>query len=883
MYIYWFTDKRNTIENNSFTKLVGKFSDCFSQIYSSINIIMNEIAKIAFINTYIIITESTYKDFIGEFKKKMREIRVIPKFIIYTRDKSYKRVNNTNNSFFNYGGKFSSFDDIATFIQNDQIISNIEDISDFSDTLGIQSRLLEDNEEKEAKLILDPIESLKQMYLPIYFKTLVKVEKSDIYKFDKFTKELYKNYKKDKDIEKLLSQIIKMKHIPIELLSKYWVRVYTGKYFHYDMNDYLNQGKSGEYTLFIKMMFEALKLKVFESPIIKILYRGAHMQITEINNIKKCFNKKSNKLAAGILFCRAFLSFSCLKEKAIRFALSDKYFDNNTMKRVLFELTSNEKINQTLNTHADVEQFSFYPDEKEILFFPFSAFEIIGYSLSYEQGEELTVIKLTYLSRNDSRLRRKKNLDQTINDDKLIDSEFKSKIKESNIIDKDELDNSSISSIINKTNHYFQEEQSIIDNSQNIQLQQLEEINYDISEIYSSSKEIFENNNGNQNFNPIDNIEVKNINNLGNKTPKLKRYLIIFIIIFVISALIIFIVIVVTKKINKKDKNQIDSNSDEITSDQIKDYYIFDNSNIAIDSYINGKHFSTEDTNYNENSNNNIYPYENESQNSIKDQNSDENSNIIIHPNTNENQISTKDKYSNENSDDIDNPYILDNSYIIKKTNINEDSIPNKTIYTTENTNQIIYKTSINNPTDVIKNTNQIIYNTSIINPTDVIHNSDKTGESDSVESSEDDLYPYINESSIEYQYALIELEKMNYYRKKHGVGDLQIDLELINLVYEDILEMLYTGNINIGGTKNNKGENLGQYLLLHFSNNTLSLGYATESWYESKKNSFEENDCMISNITTNYGFGAICVSNGCIAMAYFYPANSDAGYGLVN
>ena len=53
------------------------------------------------------------------------------------------------------------------------------------------------------------------------------------------------------------------------------------------------------------------------------------------------------------------------------------------MKRVLFELTSNEKINQTLNTHADVEKFSFYPGEKEILFFPFSAFEIIGHSLSY--------------------------------------------------------------------------------------------------------------------------------------------------------------------------------------------------------------------------------------------------------------------------------------------------------------------------------------------------------------------------------------------------------------------------------------------------------------------------------------------------------------------
>ena len=91
----------------------------------------------------------------------------------------------------------------------------------------------------------------------------------------------------------------------------------------------------------------------------------------------------------------------------------------------------------------------------------------------------------------------------------------------------------------------------------------------------------------------------------------------------------------------------------------------------------------------------------------------------------------------------------------------------------------------------------------------------------------------------------------------------------------------LDTGNLNIGGIKNEKGESLGQYVLLQYSNNSYPLGFATKSWYDSRKNSFEENDCFISNKATDFGFGIVCFSDGCFAMAYFYP--SDAGFGLVN
>ena len=79
------------------------------------------------------------------------------------------------------------------------------------------------------------------------------------------------------------------------------------------------------------------------------------------------------------------------------------------------------------------------------------------------------------------------------------------------------------------------------------------------------------------------------------------------------------------------------------------------------------------------------------------------------------------------------------------------------------------------------------------------------------------------------------------------------------------------------------KGENLGQYLLIHTSNNTLTTGDSTKWWYESRKGSFDEGDCWFSEKTIYYGFGPICVSDGCLAIAYFYLADSNTGYCLVN
>ena len=48
------------------------------------------------------------------------------------------------------------------------------------------------------------------------------------------------------------------------------------------------------------------------------------------------------------------------------------------LKKVLYILEKDDKIEYNLSTHGDIEDISCFPGEKEVLFFPFSAFEIKG-------------------------------------------------------------------------------------------------------------------------------------------------------------------------------------------------------------------------------------------------------------------------------------------------------------------------------------------------------------------------------------------------------------------------------------------------------------------------------------------------------------------------
>jgi hypothetical protein len=99
----------------------------------------------------------------------------------------------------------------------------------------------------------------------------------------------------------------------------------------------------------------------------------------EIDQFIQYNNKvRFRDLPGPIVFSKTFLSFSKEIETAKDFLNNTE--ENNNFYKVLITLTKDDSkddnINYSLSTHADIEKISFFPREKEVLFFPFSCFAI---------------------------------------------------------------------------------------------------------------------------------------------------------------------------------------------------------------------------------------------------------------------------------------------------------------------------------------------------------------------------------------------------------------------------------------------------------------------------------------------------------------------------
>ena len=111
--------------------------------------------------------------------------------------------------------------------------------------------------------------------MPILFKCLIESSTRD--KIDEFTKLLYDKYSIDnKSIKLLLNNIKSIPNIPIELLSKYYSRIYTiESNFYRDLNKDLRNNKKDRYLPFIKVLYDGVKLGSLSLASNNTLYRGS--------------------------------------------------------------------------------------------------------------------------------------------------------------------------------------------------------------------------------------------------------------------------------------------------------------------------------------------------------------------------------------------------------------------------------------------------------------------------------------------------------------------------------------------------------------------------------------------------------------------------------
>ena len=163
------------------------------------------------------------------------------------------------------------------------------------------------------------------------------------------------------DNEDKTFQLIETHNIPIELLSKYYINMYSigGKFCESLKKDLSITGplKSNFYK-YIKILYISNKSK---NSFDKNLYHALKIEDYEIQKIKDLPK----------VYARRFLSFSSDKGVVENHKESRGY-------NAIIALNYNNKICQLLKTYAEIENISQLKEEKEVLFFPFSLFIIIS-------------------------------------------------------------------------------------------------------------------------------------------------------------------------------------------------------------------------------------------------------------------------------------------------------------------------------------------------------------------------------------------------------------------------------------------------------------------------------------------------------------------------
>jgi len=192
-YIIWIDKNINNIENQSYLTILkgGNFEiDTDKDIESGLKEIKDK--KNNFKDIYVILSGSFYQVFILKFKENLKNIFVVPKFIIFTSDKELFLEKNSNikdiieNKFYNQGG-------IQTLVEGvyDDFLINKSWKKNFNtENKGLNTEI------KEEQYTFECINDILELYYPVFFKSFFELNKNDI--FGELTHYLYDSYKENK-------------------------------------------------------------------------------------------------------------------------------------------------------------------------------------------------------------------------------------------------------------------------------------------------------------------------------------------------------------------------------------------------------------------------------------------------------------------------------------------------------------------------------------------------------------------------------------------------------------------------------------------------------------------------------------------------------------
>ena len=327
--------------------------------------------RIKFHITCIIVSGSLFPEFLYKLKKMVHRISSVPKIIIFTSESTKPKIETMsiiNDSFYNNGGIVLNFEEVLSFLKN-----NIMKIK-----LNYDRRLKRQKMETGAEFSFELLDNKRNNFIGILY--LARLFNEPTQKQCKlFDEYLINNYG---DIMKELILQLYNVNCPISLRIKYWLRAYTLETkFYKDMNSDLMKGKIKPYIPYIQLLYAGLKLNNFNFSYTNDLFRGALIEIEEVEKLSKYLkNRKNSDTPQALIYSKAFMSFSLDINVALDF-MQRKNPSYKTV-RVLYILKTEVKDSKERMliyknaTNADLTDISYFENEKEILLFPFSVYEI---------------------------------------------------------------------------------------------------------------------------------------------------------------------------------------------------------------------------------------------------------------------------------------------------------------------------------------------------------------------------------------------------------------------------------------------------------------------------------------------------------------------------
>ena len=322
--VIWVDPLINNEENRKYLKYLKNFDYLKVKDFKEVKYAIDEIKKIYFEETVIILSGKLYFEFIKQFKENLKDIYIIPTILVFTNkldkffEKNYTNINKMDNSFFISGGIKNDFSGIKGYLLKKEITTDID----------------------EGQLTIEFMDKKEKFLFPILYKSLI-----DLIQYDeilKFNELIYKNYSKENiNIDYLLKSIESIHNIPIELLSKYYARIYTANsnneenFFHLNMNKDLRENKNDIYLPYIKILYAGIKLNSFPLASDKILYRGTFLLNSEIAKIKNYVEKGIEGFPGAIIFSKEFLLFYKDKKIAEKKINNINYYNKDLSKVLL--------------------------------------------------------------------------------------------------------------------------------------------------------------------------------------------------------------------------------------------------------------------------------------------------------------------------------------------------------------------------------------------------------------------------------------------------------------------------------------------------------------------------------------------------------------------